>query len=123
MKINISCLINEDTLRNLGELPTIIKNETRKYGKCEMQKRFSRIKYEGMQEYDCKDIEISTDFEGIFTNKTTKYEKMLAAIHVRNTKRQAKGSTIAACRDAVNTLIKAIEEEKQVFFYLCMDAS
>ena len=76
-----------------------------------------------MQEYDCKDIEISTDFEEIFTNKTTKYEKMIAAIHVPTTKRQVKGSTIAACQDAVNTLIKAIEEEKTSVFYLCMDAS
>ena len=46
MKITISRLRNENTLRNLGELPTIIKNERRKYGKYEMQKRFGQIKYE-----------------------------------------------------------------------------
>lgn len=112
MKHVKSRLKNSAKLRNLTNLRPVIHNETRWSGKHAMLKRFCEIKEELVQVCDEDNVNLPDILEGSLTRKAARYERMLGAINVVQVKMQKKMCSLSFCRDAMDTLIEAINEEK-----------
>lgn len=116
-------LKNAAILRNLTDLCSVLHNATRWTGKCMMLQIFGEIKNEVIQACDKSDVDISSDYEFVFTNRVPKYERMLAAINIATAKLQGKDLTLASCRYVFDTLIQAVNEEKMNVDRHCSGAS
>eukprot|EP00171_Calliarthron_tuberculosum_P002072 IDg2072t1 len=112
MKHVKSSLRNSAMLRNLTDLRPVIHNETRWSGKHSMLKRFQEIQDDLVRVCDADNIDLPDTFGKGLISKVERYEKMLASINVVQVQMQKKKCSLAFCRDALNTLIEAISEEK-----------
>ncbi len=106
------------TLRNSTELKPVLHNDTRWSGKFYLLKRFGEIKTGLLKA--CEDEVIATpqDYEGLFSAKALRYQKMLETINVITLKLQTKGCTLSECHCALNTLLQAVDEEKGAYVTL-----
>ena len=100
------------TVRNLTDLRPVMHNETRWTGKHHMLKRFIEIKEALVSACENADVEFMATSNPAFTNRVTKYEKMLGSINVVTMELQRKGATISECRDALNSILEAVNDEK-----------
>eukprot|EP00171_Calliarthron_tuberculosum_P002661 IDg2661t1 len=128
-KPHVSCtshkLNNENAaiLRNLTELRPVMHNQTRWSGKFNMLQRFERLRDELISASQDVNADIHIDDSAHFLRKVTKYRTILGEINVVTKVLQKENSVLAMCRDSLDCLIEAVEEQKnipQARLYGCM---
>ena len=100
--------------RNTTELEPIMKNETRWSGKHSMLKRFSEIRDPLMKACDDAGLDITSIGNEAFSVKVKKYERMLHPINIATKELQSNGATVAKCRDILDSIIEAVDCEKNI---------
>ena len=99
-------------LRNLTDLKPVIYNKTGWCGKHQMLKRLGEIRDELIEVLDRADVELGGETSSLFINRARKYEKMLGAINYVTVELQEKGATLSQCRNALDSLLDAVADEK-----------
>lgn len=79
-----------------------------------MLKRFLEIKDQLIKGSNDVHGEIPIDIGTSFAAKTTKYEQMLSGIDVVTKNLQSSCNTLRQCRESLDTLLDAVEEEREV---------
>ena len=90
MKAAKTGLKNPAILQNITNLKPVMDNMTRWSSKCDMLKRFIRIRDDLLKVNKDDDGEIPMDDSTIFLNKTKKFESMLSEINFVNKTLQTK---------------------------------
>ena len=112
MRAAKSGLKNAALLRNLTELRPVLNNETRWSGKFLMLQRFTKIRNELIDVSNNEDGSIPINVSIPFSNKVAKYAEILGEMDVVTRQLQKKGYTLADCRQDLDTLIEAVEQDK-----------
>lgn len=104
-------LMNSALLRNLTDLRPITDNETRWSGKLYMLQRFINIRQDLMEVQDSDDGDLYIDTNQRLLLKTKTFVTLLTEINVIAKLVQTRKRILCECRDDLNMLLDAVEEE------------
>ncbi len=106
-------LKNAAILRNITELVPITDKDTRWSGMYRVLSRFDRLRDYLLEASDEQGCELSFNSSNVFAAKNRRYARMLGEINQVTLSLQKEGHSLADCRDDLDALLEAINEEKR----------